>query len=650
MNDLIFLNFAEAKKPEYREKKGAGNGYIEFGETNDYPDYLVRLFNDSAKHNAIIKGKVNYISGNGFKIKEGVDPIAEQFIAQANPNESLNEVAKKVITDIEIFGGSYLQVIWSANGDNIAEVYHTDYSKWRTNKDNTQFWYCEDWNDRKAEKKILNAFNTQYRVGTQILYIKEYRPNLNAYSLPGYFGSLNYIESDIEISKHVLGNAQTGFSASKLITLPNGDPTDEEKRIIEKKFTNRFTGADGKKFILSFVTTPDRKPIIEDLGQSDITKEDFQNVDKIIQQNLFAGHQVTSPDLFGISTPGQLGSRQQMRDSYEIFKNTYVNDKQMQVEQVFSNLAKLRGATSDLVIIPVEPIGFEFSETAMVAVMTKDELRDKLGLPLIEPKASSTAQDVIDAINSLSPLVANKVLESMTPNEVRSLASLNPEQGGSDIVPQQQAMKSKFSEDDIISIFAQFGEDKSEYEIFQSREVFSNETNLSEEAMHMEFAEQSLTQLESNIVDLISKDKRISPEIIASTLKVDINIVEKVLGGLENKGIIGGKVGEKKVLKPLRELNAPKPTTTTLSLKYSYEWLTSIPMSQRDTPSHPSRDFCRRLIKLNRLYTRAEIEQISARLGYSVFDRRGGWWTMPNGEHSPSCRHRWFSQVVIKKA
>lgn len=604
MNDLIFLNFAEAKKPEYREKKGAGNGYIEFGETNDYPDYLVRLFNDSAKHNAIIKGKVNYISGNGFKVKEGVDPIAEQFINQANPNESLNEVAKKVITDIEIFGGSYLQVIWSANGDNIAEVYHTDYSKWRTNKDNTQFWYCEDWNDRKSEKKIVNAFNTQYRVGTQILYIKEYRPNLNAYSLPGYFGSLNYIESDIEISKHVLGNAQTGFSASKLITLPNGDPTDEEKRIIEKKFTNRFTGADGKKFILSFVTTPDRKPIIEDLGQSDITKEDFQNVDKIIQQNLFAGHQVTSPDLFGISTPGQLGSRQQMRDSYEIFKNTYVNDKQMQVEQVFSNLAKLRGATSDLVIIPVEPIGFEFSETAMVAVMTKDELRDKLGLPKLE-----------------------------TP-----------------IVEEVQQMKAQFSEDDIISIFAQFGEDKNEYEIFQSREVFSNEANVSEEAMHMEFAEQSLTQLESNIVDLISKDKRISPEIISSTLKVDINIIEKVLGGLENKGIIGGKVGEKKVLKPLRELNAPKPTTTTLSLKYSYEWLTSIPISQRDTPSHPSRDFCRRLIKLNRLYTRAEIEQISARLGYSVFDRRGGWWTMPNGEHSPSCRHRWFSQVVIKKA
>jgi ribosomal protein S25 len=606
MNDLIFLNFAEAKKPEYKEKKGAGNGYMEFGEANDYPNYLVSLYDNSAKHNAIVKGKVNYISGNGFKVKEGVDPIAEQFIAQANPSESLDEVAKKVITDIEIFGGSYLQVIWSVDGNNIAEIYHSDYTKWRTNKDNTQFWYSEDWKNNKVEKSVYNAFNTQVRTGCQILYIKEYRPNLNAYSLPGYFGSLNYIESDIEISKHILGNAQTGFSASKMITLPNGEPTDDEKRQIERKFTNRFTGSDGKKFILSFVQSADRKPIIDDLGVSDITKEDFQNVDKLIQQNIYAGHQITAPDLFGIATPGALGQRQQMRDSYEIFKNTYVNDKQRQIEQVFSNLAKLRGATSELVIVQVEPIGIEFSENIITQFAPKEWILEKLGIDSSE---------------------------------------FNPDP----TIVEPQQMKASFSDDDVINLFANCGEDKEQYQIFQSREVFSNVANESEEAMHMEFAEQSLTQLESNIVDLISKDKRISPETIASTLKVDIGIIEKVLSGLESKGILGGKTGEKRVLKPLRELNAPKPTTTTFQIKYSYEWLSSIPSSQRDSANHPSREFCRRLMKLNKLYSRTEIEAISARLGYSVFDRRGGWWTMPNGEHSPSCRHRWFSQVVIKK-
>jgi len=66
-NFLNVLTFAEARQPEYQEKKGENGGYIEFGKKNDYPNYLVDLFSKSAKHNAIIKSKVNYITGNGFK-------------------------------------------------------------------------------------------------------------------------------------------------------------------------------------------------------------------------------------------------------------------------------------------------------------------------------------------------------------------------------------------------------------------------------------------------------------------------------------------------------------------------------------------------------------------------------------------------------
>lgn len=650
----MVLTFAEARQPEYREKKGEGEGYIEFGKKNDYPNYLVDLFNKSAKHNAIIKGKVNYITGNGFKIKEGVDPIGEQFIAQANRVESLTEILRKASIDIELFGGAYLQIIWSVTGENLAEVYHVDYTKIRTNADNTQFWYSENWEDRKYKREVFNGFNSQLRQGTQIMYLKEYRPNLNAYALPGYFGALNYVESDIEISKHVLGNAQTGFSASKLITLPNGEPSDDEKRQIERKFTDRFTGSDGKKFILSFVNDASRKPVIEDLGASDITKEDFGNVDKMIQQNIFAGHQITAPDLFGISTPGQLGTRQQMRDSYEIFKNTYVNDKQIFLEQVFSLLAKLHGANSELQIVPVEPIGIEFGEAIIAANLTKDEIREKLGAPALEAKTSSTSQDVIDAINSLSPLVANKVLESMTANEIRSLVGLIPEQGGQDLPSANPSTTGfKFSEDEVVSVFEEFGVSKADYSIFKSREVFSQVPNELEEALHLEFAEQALSGLEANMLDLIQKDKRITAEVIAGTIGVDIDIVNRVLDGLEKRGIIGSSVSrgitERKLSKPLSELNAPKPSTSSFMVRYSYEWRSDIPGNERDSADHPSRVFCARLMQLDRLYSRAEIETISGRLGYSVFDRRGGWWTRPNGQHSPSCRHRWFAQTVIKK-
>ena len=63
-----------------------------------------------------------------------------------------------------------------------------------------------------------------------------------------------------------------------------------------------------------------------------------------------------------------------------------------------------------------------------------------------------------------------------------------------------------------------------------------------------------------------------------------------------------------------------------------------------------SRPFCVEMLKANKLYSRSEIEQLSARLGYSVWDRAGGWWTKKGtNTHSESCRHRWVSNIVTRK-
>jgi hypothetical protein len=99
----------------------------------------------------------------------------------------------------------------------------------------------------------------------------------------------------------------------------------------------------------------------------------------------------------------------------------------------------------------------------------------------------------------------------------------------------------------------------------------------------------------------------------------------------------------KKLTKPLSKI-VDDMEITTFEVRYAYDWKPIIPSSQRDTPEHPSRNFCRKLISENKLWTRQAIETLSARLGYSVFDRGGGWW----GD-SFSCRHRWESQVVVKK-
>lgn len=589
-NQFVLVQFAEAKQPEYIEKKG--EGWVGYGHRNDYPNYLVELFNKSAKHNSIVKSKVHYICGNGWTGSEG-------FINKPNRSENLDDVTRKVSLDIELFGGAYIEVIWGIG--RIAEIWHLDYTKIRTNKDNTQYWYKEEWKDNKEKAKVYPAFNPKNPQGKQILYMKEYRPLSQVYALPSYFGALNYIESDIEVSKHVLGNAKTGFSASKLITLPNGEPSPDEQSVIHRKFKNTYTGADGIKYMLAFVNDASRKPIIDDLGQSDLTKEDFGRVDSLIQTNIFSGHMITTPSIFGIAEAGKLGSRTEMRDGYEIFKNTYVNAKQMFLESTFNMLAGFAGYAEDLKIIPTKPIGMELTEATLLQIAPKEWLLEQAGIDLTKYQQ-----------------------------------------------PVPEPVKVEMSAQFDFKSLDEFGESKNNFNVFKQRAYFQ-ETQLFED----------VSQLQSNILDLITKDKRITPEVIADVLKEDVGAIKRVIGILEEKGYITSKEtsvgkGEDKSIIIERKLTAPiseivesmKPKTTEFLIRYSYEWRQGFNDSDLDT----SREFCKYFVTTDKMYSRSEIEAMSARLGYDVFSRGGGWYTIPDtNRHRPFCRHQWKANVVTRK-
>jgi hypothetical protein len=650
------MRFAEARQPEYRERKGSG--YIEFGELNDYPDYLLDLFNKSAKHNAIVKGKVNYITGNGWKSDNPDDAAAQRFIDQPNAYESLAELTRKISLDVEIFGGAYLDIVWSVVGGSIASMSHIDYTKVRTSTDNTSFWYKADgWRDRRGKIDTIPAFNPKQPEGRQILYIKEYRPGLDAYALPGYLGALNYIESDIEVSKHVLGNAQTGFNASKLITLPNGTPPVEEQRNLDRRFRDTFGGSDGKKFMISFVDNAGQKPIIEDLGASDLTKEDFGRVDTIIQQNIFAGHQITTPTLFGIQEPGQLGTRSQMRDAYEIFKNTYVNDKQQYLEVVFTRLLSYSGSSSELEIIPVEPIALELSEAAITSVAPREWILEKAGIDeskyITAPTPTETALPAAqssDAVNDNLRSMSGRQWQQMTrivrefskgkitreqaSMMLRSGYGLSDEEVNTMIGAEEQ-FDEYLSLDDTIAAFREYGEHRENFDIVQSSPL--------------KFAD--ITEADDvKILEILQRQPLTPPADIAKAIRRPLTDVEARIKKMVDMEVLAtGRGGGLRPTRPVSEI-VDEPSRTRFEIRYSYEWKSEVPTTQRNTEEHPSRPFCVKLMDLDRYWTRREIETLSQRLGYSVFDRGGGWWGQGVGKPaSPSCRHEWRSNVVIRK-
>lgn len=599
---VISIKFADNRIPEFKEIKGID--YIKFGDDDRFPDHTLMLYNKSAKHNAIINGKVNYILGGGLICDTPEDPKAKAFLSE------MAKIDNQSIKDIELHGGFYWEIIPNKKGGFIA--YHIDFSRIRSNEDNSIFYYKKDWADRAEQRKSYPAFKKGLDVPS-IFMFKEYRPGLKTYPLPGYVASFNYIEADIEVSKHTLTNAQTGFSASKFINFYNGEPTEENKRDITRRFELLSTGSEGKKVLIGFNNDPAKRPTIDDLGASDLTKEDFSHVDNLITNNIFSGAQITHPLLFGIQQEGKLGGATELRTAYDIFKNTYVNGKQKQYEDVVNHFAKLKGVPGTYKLKDVEPVGFDFSESTILQVAPKEWLLEKLG---IDPQAyPSTAV----AVNSegLSEQGVNENVKNLTAKQHQQLSRIIRQYSKEQLTRQQATILLKTglgftdeevngllgdeptpqafsSDDELFAAFEAHGEQRLDFEVIRAKEATFDSDDESFELMQA-FKDAPAT----------------------------------ATGGAGVAATPPAKVG-----------NAfPK-----FMIRYSYE----VRPNEGAELLPTSRPFCVRMIKLDRFYSRQDIQKVSGILGYNVFERVGGYWN-DGGVIKKHCRHFWKANIVIKK-
>jgi hypothetical protein len=664
---IKLFKFDQVPLPVYKEVKG--KEYIYYGEKNDYPNYLLRIYNNSAKHNAIVTGKVDYICGNGWSVKaEDEMQKAKAFglIDRINTKEeSLNELTKKLVTDLSIFGGYYLQVIWTKATGEIAELYHVDYYKVRTNIDNTEFYVSDNWikNDNvnpRPDFDTFPAFDPNNPTGTQILYFKEYRAGANTYSLPDYRGAISYIELDISIGEYHLNTINNGMFSSKLINLNGGKVSQEEEDRIERQFKEKFAGSkNAGKFMLAFNDSKENEPSIIDLSGTELDKH-FDLLNKTVQQEIFTGHKVTSPMLFGVKTEGQLGGRSELREASELFQNTYVNAKQQALEEVVNYLLKFNDIIAELEIKKTEPIAFQFSEQIISTNMTQDEIREKLGLAPIEKKESQGAQDIINSLNSLSPLIATKVVESMDVNELRQLIGLpvrteivTPENIGQEptaAFSDHLHLECSISEHDadILKKFEGKGVSKDKFKVIETSKMhFSSMEDFVKQDL---FAEYMLNEVQKKIITQIQRNEAVTIPQIAKAVGIDEASVISRINTLIDDQVLVEKISReglitRSVTRTGEAAIKRLQPVTSFKVLYSYELRPNIPDAKSG-----SRPLCAELIKRNLFFTREEIQNLSNQLGYSVFQLCGGWYTNPDtGRRTPYCRHEWKRNVVVEK-
>jgi len=622
------LQFHENKLPTFKENKS--KDIYNFGDDNLYPDLLVDLFSKSPKHNAIVSSKASYVAGVGTAIVgENTQDVAkaEAKLKSINTYESFEEVKQKIAYDLELFNGFAIEVIWNRAKTAIAELYHLPFKNVRVGLDDC-YYYSEDWSNRREEIVHYNPFNENTRESKQLFYYKMYRPGQGVYPLPDYVGALKYIEIDTEVSNWHLNSIKNGFSAQTLIQMFKGVPTPEEARKAKRRFKDSYQGTDNAGGLILMYNDPnERESIVSNIQPSDFDKQ-FDILNKTVQQEIFVGHKINSPMLFGVRVEGQLGGRSEMIEAYEMFQQSYVEPRQGKMDEqlsyLFSFISPVRLET-----INKPPLGLDYLDLYTRNLISNEEARKELGLP--ELSTVKIQSNLNDAINSLSPLVANNVLSNMTINEKRQLAGLPPIANGDNIAGAEAVALSKanpFGWDDErdLKVFSQFGEDASLFE-----------------EVKMTFA----SDIEKAILNTIKENKGITIGEVVNIIDADLLKVSQAIDNLNKTGMIQPAEGGLTITDDgLREI---ADIQTELLVRYKYE---KAPNTKGGIIIDTSREFCRSVVRVNRVYSRQDINAMSALLGYDVWKRRGGWYTIPDSSpavHRPSCRHIWASKVVRRK-
>lgn len=335
-NKIHFTKFQRFNSPwisynEYNEGK-----YVKSGEDNQFPQHLIELYNKSSIHASAVNATVEAIIGGGLTAN------IESALSKANKhNETWNDIYTKAATDFYLHGSYALEIIWSLDRSRIAEVYHIDFSKIRA-KEKTHrgiipgYYISQDWKRYSAPKKdeieYLPRYNPETAVDepNQIFVSQEYRPGQEYYPLPSYNAALKVIELDTEIDSFHLNNIKNGLAPSISITTFT-DGSDDDRKAIEQALRDNYGGPENAGGLMYMdVPDPSLKPEITPIP-SNQTDTYYTTINDLTVQKILTAHRITSPLMLGIKTPGQLGGREEVVDSFLLWFNTVIQPLQQDI-------------------------------------------------------------------------------------------------------------------------------------------------------------------------------------------------------------------------------------------------------------------------------------------------------------------------------
>ena len=608
-SNIRLINLASYTTPQISENPRLS--WVEYGDDNNFFEYLIDRYNGSPTNNAVITGIVDMIYGKGVDAANGADnPAGYMELKRLIQPEQL----KRVVNDFYMLGNAAFQVIYTADKSKIAEVYHMPVETLRAEKCNDEgeieaYYYAYDWSKvrNKSQAERIPAFG--YGAAgekVEILYIRPYRSGSYYYSPVDYQGGLPYAELEEEIANYHINNIKNGLAPSMIINFNNGIPPQEEQDNIDFAIKQKWSGTNNAgKYILAFNDDSQKAATIEPVTLSEAHLQ-YEFLSKESTSKILVAHRITSPMLFGIKDNTGLGNNaDEIKNAYNLLDNVVIRPKQEEIAKGIDQLLAYNKVNLDLYFKTLTPA--EFADVK--------EVGDAVGTEVI-----------VDTPASVDPQAQEELIQKE--------ASYNGAQIASSLDIMRAVNEGVLTQDQAITFLVQM----LQFDPEVARALFAgNSSAVITQMKSQKGGGDSRPFLKEELAaELVAKLQEIGEseeDILKDFEMVDAELVDDEEAEYDVEAYLNSRI-------ELAAQDKSEQDTERYKVRYFYT------IGTRRSPNGSSRVLCSTLMNAARVYRKEDIEQLSSNGGAEAQGKPYSVWLYKGGAN---CYHRWERRVYRKK-
>ena len=348
-------------------------GFINWGNINDFPQMLTGLYYSSSTHKSCVDFLVTAICG------ESIDTDS----MMPNYGETWDSFINKLAMDLVLFGGYSFQVIMNKDGKTYS-FFHEPFNNVRCGKPDedgnvSEMWVCKDWTETAKNRPFVLprfGFNEDEKIEkgkAYLFYYSRYSVDSEYYPLPHYYGALKAIQTEAELLRYDLKSVLNNFSANGVVALDRIDDEKERKQVIDG-IQKMFTGAENSNTVMiTFKNNSEDNPVTFTPFDKDISNVNlFADNNSRTVDRILSAHRIANPTLIGLpnSGTGFANEGALLEASFNLLNKTVINNMRKEITMTINKMFKINGVDDT---IKITPLSFNLSKLADKVEVVKED-------------------------------------------------------------------------------------------------------------------------------------------------------------------------------------------------------------------------------------------------------------------------------------